>query len=219
MENTNFISPTRQLAYFNAAFSQYYALVVSIYEDEFVAQDPYAFTVTVTGGSNEAVKVDLPADFYKMRGLDKDNNGDFFPIRKFEFLNRNRDHVNRPIWGFYPPVRYRLWGNQFLFDDSSNAAGDYRLWYIPLPQVFTDAANDIVTFANQYREDYVVAEFARRCLIKEESDTRAIDAEIGRLQDQIESFDRDRDAGEPEQITDVNIYEDQALNLTGFDVF
>ncbi len=218
MANTNFIPPERQLAYLNAAYGTFYSLVISIYEDEFVVQAPYSFTVTVPGGGNDPVRVDLPADFYKMRGLDKDNNGEFFPIRKFQFLNRNRDRVNRPVWGMYPPVRYRLWGNQILFDDANNAAGDYRLWYIPLATVFTDTTT-VVTFANQYREDYVVSEFARRCLIKEESDTSAVDADIARLADQIESFDRDRDAGEPEQITDVSSYDDRALNLTGFDSF
>ncbi len=218
MENTKFISPAKLLAYLNAAYGSMYSLVVSIYEDEFVVQEPYAFTVTVPGGGSDPVRVDLPSDFFKMRGLDKNNNGEWFPIKKFQFLNRNRDRVNRPVWGMYPPVRYRIWGNQILFDDARNAEGDYRLWYSPKATVFT-ATTETVTFANQYREDYCVNEMARRCLIKEESDTSSVDTEIARLANQIESFDRDRDAGEPEQITDVNSYVDQALNLTGFDSF
>ena len=223
MLKSKFISPELQLSYFNKGFADMFSVVISIYEDEFVIQDPLVIEITT-----QTLKVDLPADFYKMRGLDKFQGGgtvpsdpslgDWFQVRKFNFLNRNKDNILRPINGLYPAVRYRLWGSQLLFDDPDNALGSYRLWYIPRPTVFA-SASDTVTFANQYRQDYVALQIAIRALIKEESDTTTVEREMAQMRDNIESFDRDRDSGEPETITDTQFGGDRAWYYGGLDVY
>lgn len=213
MVNSRFSSNDVLLDYATDSFAEYYDLIVTCYEDDFAVFPAPEFSVP-----SQAFGYPLPTDFYKLRGLDKKESGDWVEVSKFQLLNRNRNQVNRPIQRIYPRVRYRIYGNQIIFDDTDNSDGDYRIFYIPKPPTFTDRA-ETVTFDSATRKELVVNYIAEKLLIKEESDTTAVAFRIANLRKTIVDSAIDRDPGEPDQITDITSDSNNGLLYNGFDAF
>lgn len=57
-------------------------------------------------------------------------------------------------------------------------------------------------------EEYIVIDAAMKCLVKEESDVSVLFGQKQALLDRIEKMASNRDAGEPEKVTDINRFTD-----------
>ena len=198
MEQSSFVSDSEWNSYINNAASALYDLLVQAYEDYYLIMPPTEFTLA-SGESKKA----LPADFYKLRGLDyKLGNADFVQIEQFQFGERNSAKIIdiRRIFD-EAPITYRLMGNYIQFLPEDRAPGTYRLWYIPK---FTPMTSDSDTFdgVNGW-EEFIVIAAAIKALSKEESDVTALAAEYQELKDRITGLAAERDAGSSERITDV----------------
>lgn len=192
MENSRFISESELTTYINASYFELYDLLVATYEDYYTI--PYAFTVA----SDSAP---LPTDFYKLRGVDKqiDDNDTWQTITKFNFQQRNiNDQLVRKLFP-QPVVQYRITGNTLYFIPLQNAAGPYRLWYIPMATPMV-ADSDVIQGVNGW-EEYVVIDAAIKMLGKEESSTTDLVREKNAMRKRIQDMAPDRDTGQPEQIT------------------
>lgn len=194
MVNSTFIPDSEWTSYINASYAELYDILVSRFEDYYSKTT----TFTITSGNSQA----LPADFYKVRGVDFQlSPGDWASIRKFNFAERNRvDNVTlRTVRGQFDK-QYRVMGQNLLILPENNAGGTYRLWYIPR---FTklvngnDQAGDVLDF-----EEYIVVDAAIKALVKEESDTQVLLLTKQQLKDRIEAMAANRDT-EPERIADV----------------
>lgn len=195
MANTNFISDTELNSYINASIAELYDLLVATFADYYIEDEIF----TLTGTNLRAV----PADFYKLRGLDfRISNQDWITLYKYNFTRRNLK--NRDIIRTYrgePTRQYRLMGTELRIEPEDQADGQYRLWYIP---AFTPLALDADTFdsVNHWIE-YVVVDSAMKMLQKEESDTSLFERQKFNLVKRIEAMAAERDAGEPETVADV----------------
>lgn len=194
MVNSTFIQDAEWTSYINNSYAELYDLLVSRFEDYY--SKTTTFTLTSSNSQN------LPADFYKVRGVDFQlSPGDWATLRKFNFSERNRiDNVTlRTVRGQFDK-QYRVMGGRLLVLPENNAAGTYRLWYIPRYTKLvnpTDDAGDVLDF-----EEYIIVDAAIKALVKEESDTQVLLLVKQQLKDRIEAMAANRDT-EPERIADV----------------
>jgi hypothetical protein len=160
------VTESELTTYVNQACQSLHDLIIASNEDyhltavEFTLSDANTFT--------------LPANFYKLRGVDLQDGSDWFKVKPFNFAERDR---------------FR----------ETDFAGTYRLWYLLR---FTPLVADADEIDDQWAE-FVVLMAARKMLRKEESDTREIDEEIAAKRQQIVSMVEKRDVGGPRRIADL----------------
>lgn len=203
MVNSNFVSETEWNYYISNSYAELYDILVSKFEDYYIA-DPLLVTV-----NSPEFTFDLPADFYKLRGIDKSLGSgdplsdDWYAIRPFNFEKRNRRAIVDVYRGFFPIVQYRILGGQIIISPNDQAQGIYRLWYVPKYSALT-TDTDEVNGVNGW-EEYIIVDAAMKALRKEESDVSVYMAQKQALLQRIEGMAANRDAGETERVTDVNL--------------
>ena len=170
-EFSSFISDSEANQMINASARELYDLLTSVYDD-------YYFTTlnfTVGPSSNTFA---LPADFYKLRGVD-------------EVVTSQQNVTVLPY----------EWTERNLYISLINQR-NLRLYYIPqMPELVNDT--DTFDGINGF-EQYIVADVARKMLIKEESDPSAMMAEKAELKQRILGMGQNRNAGDANRIPDVN---------------
>lgn len=152
---TNFISIAELNDIINNQAAELHDLIVSRYEDHYITSA--TVTVDATG------LYTLPANIYKLRGVDKDDgSGTYVGVPMFSWESRNSRG-----WGG-SDVSYRVVGGQVQFTPLNQAPGSYKIWYIPQ---YTDlVANTDLLVVPENLYEFVIAGAAAVCLAKEESD-------------------------------------------------
>lgn len=145
----------------------------------------------------------LPTDCYKALGVDvsMDNQVTWQSLERFEFSERNK-FATSSVWGGLLPA-YRLFGTQVMFRPipATGIGVYYRIWHIP---TITRLVNDSDTFDFVHGwDDWVACRVAIRMLVKEESDTSALVADLALIQQRIIGAVRHRDAGTPKRVQDT----------------
>lgn len=202
-QNSNFVGTAEWNTYINQSAFELYDMLVTLYEDIYVAP---AFEFQ-TAGSQAQYDLDvLIPDFYKLIGVDvglSSTNNAFVTLKKFEFISRNRyvyPQITSTFLGVFN-LRYRLIGNTLMFIPTPAGAQYVRLWYIPrMTQLLAD--NDIIDGVSGWTE-YIIVDAAIKALQKEESDTSVLMAQKMALIDRIQSSAANRDAGQPDCISDT----------------
>lgn len=198
IENSQFIQDTELTAYINASIAELYDLLISKYEDYFIS-DPVA--IALVDGTDS---YSLPADFYKLVGVDfKLNTSDqWITLKPFMFNERNRFRGPLyPVTNGGPIYRYRLRADKITFSPIPSGSQSVQVWYIPL---VTYLALDADLFkAYMGYEEYVILDAAIKCLNKEESDASDLLAQKVLIKDRIESTAANRDAGFSQKISDT----------------
>jgi len=176
---SNFISDTELLAYVNEAFFAWYDVLVSRFED-YNLGDPTSFTI-----SAGTPYYDLPADFYKLAGVDRsiDNGNHYHALRPSPWRSRNRHTASYTSYGLYPRIGYRVTGNKLRFVPEDQSPGSYRLWYIPLATALTQDSDTIERY-NGF-EELIVIDTAMKMLAKEESDLSYLNMERQRVENRM----------------------------------
>jgi hypothetical protein len=196
-QESGFVRPAELDDLINSACQELYDILVSRFEDYYL-EDPVSFSI-----SSPADTVTLPANFYKLRGVDLQNaGGQWAPLKPFMFEERNL--LQNPI--IYTPTglaqgMYRVRKNLLQILGTGDNPIQGRLWYIP---AFTRLVNAADTFdgVNGW-ERYVVVTVAIAMKSKEESDTTTLEAEKARLFDRINNLANNRDEGNPQRVQDV----------------
>lgn len=198
MVNSNFVTVPEWNTYINQSVSELYDLLVTQYEDYFLAP---AYLFQTTGN---LAQYDLPADFYKLSGVDlglTQGNNAKITIKKFDFIERNRfvfPNVTSGYLGVFN-LRYRLMGNTLFFIPTPSAGQWVTVWYVPrLPWLLKDT--DILDGVSGWTE-YVVIDAAIKALKKEESDTQELTQEKMMMIKRIEDSAMNRDIGQPDTIS------------------
>lgn len=209
MENSNFVSQSEQLSYINEAYFNYYDLIVDSFQDYNVS-DPLSFSLAAGESS-----FDLPADFYKLSGVDREtgasgsnNDENYYPLRNYPWRSRNRFQASFSRYGLYPRVGYRLIGSKLTFVPNEQAEGNYRLWYVPLAQELVNDTDTIERY-NGF-EQLIVIDTAIKMLNKEESDTGPLMIERERQIQRMKRMLIDRDISDGDRIEEVDrgLYQD-----------
>lgn len=198
--NSNFVTLPEWNTYISQSAFELYDILTTLYEDYYLAE-PYQFTTT---GSDNTY--DLPPDLYKLQGVDlglSTTNEARVTIHKFDFIERNRyvyPNITSTFLGVFN-LRYRMMGDKIHFIPTP-AGGQYiNLWYIPrMTQPLQDT--DVIDGVDGWTE-YIVVDAAIKALQKEESDVSVLMAQKQALVDRIQSMAMNRDAGQPDTISNT----------------
>lgn len=209
LTSTNlFVSDQELISYINQSYFELYDLLVGQYEDYYVAT-PLTFA---TDGVTQLY--DLPDGtlysgapaLYKLLGVDlglSNTTNAWVTLKKFDFITRNRfvyPQLNSTYLGVFN-LRYRLVGNKLMFIPLPSGGQFVRLWYIPrLTQLtgLSQTADGISGWT-----EYIITDAAIKCLQKEESDVTVLAAQKMGLIKRIEDMAMNRDAGQPDTISDT----------------
>lgn len=183
----------------NSSLSELYDLLVVTFEDYYLT-GPVA--VTLASGAS----ISLPADFYKLRGLDRqDSNSDWLPVDPFNF--RERGEFARAALALPPSslaFRYRLTPTTIEVYPQASNGGAYQYWYVPVRADITDDSTQ-VTFL-QHWEEYAILDACIKACAKEESDPSVFAAQKQAVRARILAAAPSRDASGPATIVDVRHY-------------
>ncbi len=134
-ESSDFVTPEEVNNRINEAVSAYYDLVLSSRETYF--QTPFDFTLAGGIGGNT---VALPTDLYKIQGLDYNPNTSSVQVVTTLPSFRERHNVGRRCYDWaqgsltvYPPT---------------SSAGNYQLFYTPLPPVLAESLTTTVAYTD-----------------------------------------------------------------------
>ncbi len=222
--NSQFVTTQEWNQFINLACTELYDLLITVYEDYFMAP---RVQFTATGSTsiyplpNGTLQFNsypnqgplfTAAPFYKLLGVDLGlNNAQnaFVTINKYMLRDRNSfiyPNTASTIYGVFN-LQYRLLGTNIEFIPQPSGGQVLQLLYIPrLPELLADT--DITTIGFSGWLNYVIVRAAKYALDKEESDTTKLDNELGFIQKRIEESAPNRDAGQPERITNARSGQD-----------
>ncbi len=217
---SNFVTKPEWNSFINTAMFELYDLLVTVYEDLYVATpitfpaDGSTFMYPLPNGSNTFTNAIsgatiTPKPFYKLIGVDlalNNASNAYVTVNKFNFSDRNRfvyPNTASTIYGVFN-LQYRLVGlNTIEFIPTPSGGQNLRLWYIPrLTELLQDTDTTDTGISGWLR--YVIVRAAKYALDKEESDTSKLDQELVFLKARIEETAANRDAGMPDTISNVN---------------
>lgn len=215
--NSQFVTTPEWNFFINQAMFELYDLLVTTYEDYFVSQpttfrvDGSTFLYPLPDGlatfQDQAGNDFIAPPFLKLVGVDLAINtsaNGYVTVNKFNFADRNKfvyPNSASTIYGVFN-LQYRLMGNKIEFIPTPSAGQRIRLWYIPrLNELLSD--NNLTTIGFSGWLQYVIIRAAKYALDKEESDSTKLDQELQFLIKRIEASAMNRDAGNPDKISDV----------------
>lgn len=217
--NSPFVTTTEWNFFINQAMYELYDILITTYEDYYCAPEitfltngnDYYYdlpngTLTFTNSETGATGY-VAAPFYKLLGLDLGLNqvsDAYVTVNKYNLIDRNRfvyPNTASTIYGVFN-LQYRLVGNRIRFIPTPTSNQPIRLLYAPrLAQLLQDTDLSTIGFSGWLQ--YVIIRAAKYALDKEESDTSGLDAELGFLNKRIEGAAPNKDAGQPDTISDT----------------
>ena len=211
MVGSSFVSDSELTGYIDYSYKELYDLLTEACEDYNVSSANF----TITSGNTST----LPADFYKLKGVD-DLTDPNTPrtVKKFNWNERNDFGEVLKLQSAYDfsDVFYRVQGSNLVFTPPENAFKSYRLWYVPLPNTLSLDA-DVASGVQGWLE-YVIVDAAIKCRTKEESDITALQTMKGGLIERIGRLRHNRDQSLPEKVSRVrNRFRNRLIsNIDGF---
>ena len=217
--NSNFVTQSEWRNYINKAMFELYDLLITVYEDYYIAP-PVQFVAdgttyqyplpngfnTFQSGVTPSVTI-TPPPFYKLSGVDMALNNavnGYVTVNKFNFIDRNNfvyPNTSSTIYGVFN-LQYRVMGNNLQFIPTPSAGQALRVWYIPRLIELLNETDTTTTGISGWIE-YVIVRAAKMALDKEESDTTKLDQELLFLKSRIEESASNRDAGQPDTISNT----------------
>lgn len=205
--NSNFVTLPEWNFFINQGYYELYDMLITVYEDYYIAprlvfQTTGAQSYDLPNGQNYN---GAPA-FYKGYGLDcglAESTNAWVTLKKFDFIARNRyvyPQLTSTLLGVFN-LQYRFLDDKVMFIPTPSANQYIGLWYFPrLTTLLQDT--DVMDGISGW-DQYVIVRAAKYALDKEESDTSKLDAELLFLKQRIEAAANNRDAGQPDTISDT----------------
>lgn len=207
MIGSTFVSDAEVTDYINKSIGELYDILVGAYgEDYFVS----SATFTSTGATSYVIASSPVSisNFYKLKGIDINDGGQWMSLRSFMFNERNRRQPTAS-GSVYDNYRYRIAGDSIHFEQNNPppTGTQFKVWYIPLPTALSSGSD---TFNGQNSwDEYVALDVGIKCLIKEESDISELMRQKMDCQKRIIEMAPNRDVGEPQRVTDVEATRDR----------
>lgn len=218
MRNSQFIDQsgavdTELMRYINMAYRDLYQQVILSKEFYFTKTTSFQIQSNVSA-------YDLPADFYKLDGVDLalDDSGRFLTLTPFMFKERNkfRSGLALTVAPYGQVFKYMLVGNQIQFIPLPSQTSNIQLWYTPEPTKITSLSDSLYLPIGS--DEYMSLYVACAMLAKEESDTSQLNAKRLEVLDQLKNSLKDRDQGSASYIVDESTVNAGALYpFRGFD--
>lgn len=213
MVNSGYITKTEWNNYINQSYYELYDLLITTYEDYYVApRMSFATTSSSSYPLPNGQNYNGAPGFYKMFGVDlglDGSNNAFVTLKKFDFIQRNRyvfPQITSTLLGVFN-LQYRVVGGNIMFIPTPSGGQNVGLWYFPrLATLLQDT--DIMDGISGWTE-YVIVDAAIKALNKEESDPSPLMAEKAALKLRIEQSASNRDAGQPDTISDTKTWSER----------
>lgn len=190
--------------YLNQSWAELYELIIGSGEEFYLSS-----TTTTTTSAIDTYP--LPADFYRLTGVDVDVGGPQpIPIRRFTFRERSR-YLYLDGWSYGRPVSYRLWGGNIKFTPVPGGAYRVTIWYYPAPVSMSGDSDTIDGVAGW--EEFIVLDAAIKCLHKDGRDASALVNQREIVRQRVLGSVIGRDAAEPERVTDIDATEYRLWNV------
>lgn len=196
-ENSKFVSDSELTGYINASIKELYDTLINAGEFYFVSTQ----NINLVANQQE---YDLPADFYKLLGVDLvvDQQGNGVTLKPFQFEQRN-SYLFTPTWNVVglSYLRYLIQGNKLRFVPVPSGSTQVKVWYAP---AFANLSADTDTFdgINGF-EEYVIIDVALKMMAKEESDVSVLAAQKMAIKQRIDEMKLMRDYGGTSKIGDM----------------
>ncbi len=148
------------------AVRELHGIVSTAYSDTFFK----TLTFTMTGAA--AGVYTLPTDFMRMRGLDLNpDTPSRRTIHRFNFGERNGKRRGPVDFNNWRRREYRIVSRTtMIIEPVEQAAGPYKLYYVPIPPVLVADGDSLQTELVPFRE-YIFIVAAIKALGKQEKDT------------------------------------------------
>jgi hypothetical protein len=217
MVQSEFVEDSELTNYVNASLAELHDLLISAYNEDYYME-------SVSFDSDGTLSYDLPdganysgaGKFYKLRGVDASADGATWSnVRRFNFNKRNADSNSflHDLSG-NPSLEYRLVGSQLRLNRIPDTGTQLRVWYHPALEPLvddTDEFDDVNGFI-----DYVVVDCAIKMLQKQEDDVSVLLAQKQALAARIAAMAANRDANEPESISDIYAEDADTIAIRGY---
>lgn len=195
--DTGHISDAELNRYINQSVTRLRDRLVRLRGESYFRED---VLLTTTAG---AATTPLPADFYKLIGLDwQIGGGEFQILRALEFEERWR-YSGAPVgWSRGAPVRYSLeLSNLVRWFPTPTTLETVTLWYVQTPTLLVLDADQLDGIDGW--EELVVLDAGIKCQIKRERPIQELMLERDKLERDVEAVAGWRDHGSPPKVADV----------------
>lgn len=195
-ERSQFVTDTEINGLIEEAYAVMYNKLVNTNENYFISKS----TVALVAGTED---YDLPADFFKLRGVDIARNGFLYPMNQVAWDDRNKYRVTSSYQS--TPTDYMFYGNKIRILPIPNAGYTASIYYIPAPPVYVSDITTIDGVAGF--EKYIVYSVSAMIRAKEEKSTQDFENKAAvALQDMINAI-APRDFENAVTITDKLYYD------------
>lgn len=206
MEASQFVTDAEIVSLLDRGYKELYDLLVQTYQEYFLTST----LVTLVAGTDN---YPLPADFYKLQGIDyitQNSTNSRWTMRPFMFNERNQYQSSAYLFSFSNTnLRYLISGSNLKFRPIPIQSGTIEVFYVPVPKTLTASSTpgpteqNSIDAVNGY-DEYVILDAAVNMLNKEESDSTALRAMKEETTQRIIKSAADRDIGQPQRVTDVS---------------
>ena len=179
-------------------WQQLHARMVDALGDEYVESQASFSTVA------QQSDYTLPADFFKLYGIDLLVAGRNRTLKPWTRSARNSLNAVNPTWHTFP--QYRVTGQNLRLFPLPQVVMTGTIYYAPQASALANPG-DTINPPNGW-ETYVVLYAAIQALMKEESDVKPLREELARMEAELARMKDDRDAAFPHQAVDMD-----AVNL------
>jgi hypothetical protein len=213
--NSNFVTAPELSSYINQSYFELYDILTNLFQDYYVAepakfltngQNQYDLPNGVTTFQREDGSNFIARPLYKLIGVDLGLNtsaNGWVTVNKFTFIDRNRfvyPNTASTIYGVFN-MQYRMLGDKIEFIPTPTSGQPIRLWYVPRMESLLQNT-DVLKGVSGWTE-YVIVDTAIKILQKEESDVTVLMAQKQALLARINNVAANRDAGQPDKISDT----------------
>jgi hypothetical protein len=173
------------------SYAELYDIMVSTNLDLFVTSD----AVSVVSGTSS---YSLPADWYKVVGVEVPSGGLTYNIPRFRWSDRHRLQSS----GSNPTsMAYRIKGDNIYFKPTPNFSATVTLYYVPAPSKIAGADGSFDGVSGW--EKYIVEDVCVKAKMADEEDEKPFVRERELAKVRITSMANDRDKNEPDMIQDT----------------
>lgn len=193
LQNSQFCSDAELIDQISLSYAKLYSTIL----DKFPEFNITSQNLTLTPGTSI---YSLPADFYRLRGVDINIGNQPYQLRKFSFTERNR-----AIGAISSrPSHYILTNTTIKLVPAPHTTGgtdSVTLWYAPVPTKLTTAGQSVDGVAGF--EEYIMLDTAIYIRTKEESDISGLEIRRAQMEQIILSAMGNIDSTFPDKVVDV----------------
>jgi hypothetical protein len=194
-----FVSDDDLKDFINDDYEDLYELLVGKHENYFESEA----TIPIVAGTSDYA---LPEDMFKLLAVDillVSSSSEYYSVRPYNNQQRNAFSASRWDLTLEGSARYQMRGAFIRFIPLPLTAQTCRIKFVPQVARLVSGTDKIPYPMVAGWVRYIIVGAAIRCRMKEETDWSDLGAEKARLEARIEKSAANRDANEPQRISDA----------------